>query len=349
MYYQTLIVPGVFEIRKHKGVDEFYLEQKDYYYKVPDKLYGDMGKYVDFYWNSFMRTNFVGGLLLTGQKGSGKTMISATLCNRAIARGLRVVEITNIQFSSGLLKFLDELDKVVLFFDEFGKNFNTHQQDKMLTLLSNISGKERLVFITENDPRRISEFIRNRPGRVKYSLHFNKLPRKVVEEYCAEFNVSEGFYKDFIDAYNSIVTFQFDHLIAIVEEHLSNRDLSFDELVQLLNVEGLTGVKTLIFTMGIELETGDSFTISNISPDKITIDDLEANRLYIYGNITINREVKEKPKQQDQQQGFSFNTNTSNTDTRPFRLNTDSIVEVTDEDVIFESEGYRYVFKIERI
>jgi len=345
MYYKTLISPGVFEIRKHKDTDMYYLEQKEYRYVVPNKLYGDMGTYVDFYWNSFQRNGFVGGLLLTGQKGSGKTMISASLCNKAIERGLRVIEITNIQFSVGLLKFLDELDKVVLFFDEFGKNFNTSQQDKMLTLLSNISGKERLVFITENNPQRISEFIRNRPGRVKYSLHFNKLPKKVVDEYCQEFGVTETFYKDFIDAYSTIITFQFDHLIAIVDEHLNNPTMPFKDLVELLNVEGLTGEKVLVFTMGFEIKTNNRVTIKSISPDKITINSLENGRLYAYGNVIIH---KEKDKSKDNEKS---NHDLSNRDeeTRYIRFQPENVTELTDDIVVFETDGLRLIYNIERI
>jgi len=336
MYYQTLIAPGVFEIKKDPISKEFYLDQKEYSYKVPPKLYGNMQNYVDFYWKSFERTKFVGGLMLTGQKGSGKTMIAATLCNMAIARGLRVVEITNTTFSTDLLRFIDDLDKVVLFFDEFGKNFNTQQQDKMLTLLSNISGKERLIFITENVPQRISEFIRNRPGRVKYSMHFNKLPMKVVEEYCKEFNVNEDFYKEFLSAYKSIITFQFDHLIAVVDEHLNNPMMEFDELVEMLNIDGLTGTKTLVFVSCWNIDTGDVMNVTNSSPETMTLNLLEARGMFYLSVAPI-------PKEADKTQ-------------QPFggggvglQLGKGYIKEMTDDTVIFESKGIRVIYKIERV
>ena len=337
MYYQTLIAPGVFEIKKNPGNKEFYLEQKDYSYKVPPKLYGNMQNYVDFYWKSFERTNFVNGLMLTGQKGSGKTMIAATLCNMAIARGLRVVEITNVEFNTELLRFLDNLDKVVLFFDEFGKNFTTRQQDKMLTILSTISGKERLILITENIPQRISEFIRNRPGRVKYSLHFNKLPMKTVTEYCEEFDIDEVFYKEFIASYKSTVTFQFDHLIAIVDEHINNPDIEFNELVEMLNVDGLTGVKTLVFLSCNKIENDEVMKIINASSDNMTIDALE-RRGMIY--LTI----EPLPKEGDDSNKVGFRH-----DSMALQLSKKEIKEMTEDVVVFESKGIRVIYKIERI
>jgi len=339
MFYKSLIYSGVFEIRKQPDSNDYYLEQKFYTYKTPPKLYGDMQKYVDFYWKSFIKTNFVGGLMLTGQKGSGKTLISSALCNLAIGRGMQVVEVTNIQFTPALLRFLDDLDNVVLFFDEFGKNFTTHQQDKMLTLLSNLAGRERIVFITENVPQRISEFIRNRPGRIKYSLHFNKLPLKVVEEYCREKQVDVKFYDEFISAYKAIVIFQFDHLIAIVDEHLSNPDMEFNELVELLNVEGLTGVKTLIPTTATNIETGTVLKIVSINPETLTIDELErGSRFY----ISVELPVKEPdPNEQPNPYG-------NRPDTISSTLSKDSLTSLTDDIVIFEVKGIRVICNIER-
>jgi len=341
MYYKSLIYSGVFEIRKQPNASEYYLEQKFYTYKTPPKLYGDMQKYVDFYWSSFVKTNFVGGLMLTGQKGSGKTLISSALCNLAIGRGMQVVEVTNVQFTPNLLRFLDDLDNVVLFFDEFGKNFNTNQQDKMLTLLSNLAGKERIVLITENIPQRISEFIRNRPGRVKYSLHFNKLPLKVVEEYCKEKMVEERFYNDFIAAYKSIVTFQFDHLIAIVDEHLSHPDMEFNELVSLLNVEGLTGVRTLIPAAATDIETGDVIKMTSINPETITLNDFERGACFY-----INVEIPIKESSSDQQQ-TPFNNRPF--DVKAIMINSKTLTSLTEDMAIFEIKGLRIICNIERV
>ena len=334
--YQSLTYPGIFEVVKNPNSDDFMLQYKEHKYEMPGRLYGDTGKFINFYWTSFEKYGYTGGLLLTGQKGSGKTLISSALSNKAIDRGLRVIEITNITFSAKLLRFLDELDGVILFFDEFGKNFNSGQQDKMLTLLSNINGKERIVLITENEPRRISQFIRNRPGRVKYSLHFNKLPLKIVEEYCAEKKIDVNFYNEFVTAYKTVLEFQFDHLQAIVSEHLDNPTMGFDALVELLNIDGVTGTKVVHITNVIDIETDEAMEILSIDEDYMELNLFERGAS-CYVTYT---KPKASDKEQDQR---SFDTSR-----KSIMINKKALTEMVDDRMVFETKGMRILAKIER-
>ena len=335
MYYQTLTYPGIFEIVKNNDNKDFFLRYKEYLYKTPKKLYGGMEDYINFYWKSFERDKYVGGLLLTGQKGSGKTVISSVLCNKAIARGLRVVEIVNIRYSPELLKFLDSLDNVVLFFDEFGKNFTTREQDKMLTLLSNINGKERLVFITENNPDRISEFIRNRPGRVKYSLHFNKLPLRVVEEFCSEFDIDEVFYKEFLEAYKTTIMFQFDHLETIVKEHINNKDMEFKKLIEVLNIEGLIGEKRLKFRDMYRKDSDAKLTLTELSDSRPTLDQIESGRVFY---VDYDEETKEI--------NSITNEEKINKRRKYTEISKHNITKLLDDYAIFEKDGVVLEFNI---
>jgi len=346
MKYQTLVYPGIFEVVKNPQTRDFVLSYKNFKYQAPEKLYGGMDKYVDFYWRSFEKQGFKGGLLLTGQKGSGKTAISSILCNKAIDRGLRVIEVTNLNYSPELLRFLDDLDGVVLFFDEFGKNFNTIQQDKMLTLLSNINGRERLVFITENEPNRISPFIRNRPGRIRYSLHFNKLPLAVVEEYCEEKNVDKTFFKEFVDAYKSLITFQFDHLKAIVDEHLNNLGIPFEELVELLNVEDISGVKYLIPEIITEIKTDKLYKIASGSDTKFKLDNIEKGRVHYLSLEEIPEDVPSEDTKQENTQPNSFAPRYRR---KNISFSKSAIVSMVDDQVVAEVEGFRLIFKIEKV
>ena len=332
MFYKTLTYPGVFELKENKVAKTYVLQPKTFKFATPPKLYGDMRKYVNFYWESFKRHGYKGGILLTGQKGSGKTLIGMELSNLAIDEGMQVIQITNIAFKNELVSYLDSIDNAVFFFDEFGKNFNNNQQDIMLTLLSNVTGKQRIVIITENHPMRISEFIRNRPGRVRYAMHFNKLPINVVEEYCKEKNVEDKFYKDLIDAYKTIVLFQFDHLEAIVTEHLDNPDIEFKELVKLLNLEDISGTKTLafkeIFKIGEENVTID---IVRSDPKKMSLTNFESGQ-WFYINGVIIYETEDNSIQKEKRFSLSFNKK--------------DMKEMTDEEVVIETNGYRIIYSI---
>lgn len=234
--------PAVFEIIeiKDKGNKRFELKEISKKYTVPKKLYGKLKFYINFYWKSFIRKKFKSAVLLTGIAGAGKTEIAKVLSNQCIDYGLRVVSVTNIRFSPELLQFLEELESVVLFFDEYGKNFRWDEQQKMLTLISNTLDRERIVLLTENDKNNISSYIRNRMSRVPYAKDFEKLESETVREYMDDFHLSDSFKQSLLELYQSASVFAFDHLQGIVDEHLANVDIPFNDLIDLLNLDIFT-------------------------------------------------------------------------------------------------------------
>jgi len=241
----TLNLPGVYEIIQDPVSKQIIPIYKSHKFDTPEKLYGEIKDYVNVIWKSFKRNNYKGGVILTGLMGSGKTEIGKVLSNKAIDEGMSVYLIKNIKDVDMLISILDNLDNAVLFFDEFGKNFPMEAQEKMLTILSNPTGKRRLTIITENESFRISRFIRNRPGRIRYALNFDKLPKSVVIDYCKDKNVSLEFLKEILEIYPISTDFTFDHLKALVEEHLNNPDIPTEILFKVLNIDFLKTTKYL--------------------------------------------------------------------------------------------------------
>jgi hypothetical protein len=231
------MLPGVYDLVYDKFSDTYNLIPQTSKFTVPPKIYGDTKNKIEHVWGNFVRNGLRGGIILTGQLGSGKTEIGKVLSNRAIDNGMIVIRITNIPFKPTLLPFLESFDNVVLFFDEFGKTFGIRDQEKMLTLLSNTSGKRRIVILTENKKEMISRLIRNRPGRLRYAIHYNKVPISTVREYCEDHQVDKKFYEKLLKLYKSVTVFSFDHLKAIVEEHKEHPDLDIKDLVSILNLD----------------------------------------------------------------------------------------------------------------
>ena len=219
------------------------LEFKYKEYKLPPKLYGEIPKLADFFYEGFKRRGYQGGVMLTGEPGAGKTELAKIICNRAIKDGLRVIDLNNTRLTPEFIDYLETLDDVVLFFDEFGKIIPDRGQDKLLTLFSNPAGVKRIIIITENERFRINSFIRNRPGRIRYSKHFDKVPLSTVKDYLEDKNVDEDFYNDVINLYKRMPKFAFDHLQAIVDEYLMFPDLDFKEILEVLNLDFITGTK----------------------------------------------------------------------------------------------------------
>ena len=282
--------PGVYKLVKNPNPNlPPILEFKYKEYKLPPKLYGEIPKLANFFYEGFKRRGYQGGVLLTGEAGAGKTELAKIICNKAIHEGLRVIDLNNTRLTPEFLDYLETLDDVVLFFDEFGKIIPDRGQEKLLTLFSNPAGVKRIIIITENERFRINSFIRNRPGRIRYSKHFDKVPLSTVKDYLEDKNVDEDFYNDVINLYKRMPKFTFDHLQAIVDEYLTFPDMEFKEILEVLNLDFITGTKIVkptkfmldkiefkIVDGGIPLlgfvEYGQRLTVTVEVPEKVVKD-----------------------------------------------------------------------------
>ena len=257
---------GIYTITQDKKTEEFSLDYTEDRYKTPDKIYGNIQWHIDYYWAGFVNMNYVSGLLLTGSPGAGKTEISRALCNKAIDAGLRVIVITNIKYSPELIAFLDKQDDTLMFFDEFGKVFNYHTQGKMLTLLSNTFGRRRICIIADNDINGISDAIKNRPGRLRYSKDMIKLDPSVLEDYLKHNPVKPDFKISLMALYRKSLVFIYDHLQALVSEHHFMPDLPFKDILGVLNLSGFEGKAKFILSEVIKLaENGDETLIDELA------------------------------------------------------------------------------------
>lgn len=234
---------GIYEIIENRN--KFTLKLISDKFTEPDKIYGKLKFYVKFYFKAILRKNFKVGFMFTGIKGAGKTELAKILCNKCIDHGLRVVNVNNVRYSKELVIFLETLDNTVFFFDEFSKIFKWDGQERLLTFLSNTLGRERVVIITDNNINNISDFIKNRPGRVRYGKHFEKLEIETVIEYMEDFDLDNEFKENLLKLYKKTPDFTVDHLKAIVSEYLEVKDIEFDELISLLNLSSMVPEKVL--------------------------------------------------------------------------------------------------------
>jgi len=278
----------VFQIKKNPNTDEYYLEYRMTTFNVPNKLYGKTNMYINRFWRSFVFSKKSMGVLLTGDSGSGKTMLANAIGNVGLANGLNVIIVSELKASIELISFIDHLPSSIILFDEFGKVFDLNFQDKMLTMMSNTEGSKKLFMLTENDVRDVNRFIRNRPGRVRYHIDFNRVEKDIIIEYCNDRSIDKQYLNDMLEKYDESLTFSFDHMMALVVEHIENPESTFAENLNILNLKVLTKRKEMVL-LGITKydEKTKDYTDTNVklgsSANMVTKSEFNKGRL-IYLN-----------------------------------------------------------------
>jgi hypothetical protein len=205
---------------------------------LPDKIYGAVKararRILDTYENRPTST----GVLLSGEKGSGKTMLVKYISMEALEKGYTTIIADGDAVGSGaFISFIESLvEPAVIVMDEFEKMFEHNDaQNHLLSLFDGVSQGKKLYLLTANDDRKINDYFKARPGRLFYNFHYDKLELDIVKEVIADYEVPESFANKLIDYVESCDTFNFDSLMAIVEEW-ARYGLEFEETIEGLNI-----------------------------------------------------------------------------------------------------------------
>ena len=233
-----MLSPGVYYIQKNDQLNMYQLVYAFHKFEEPKKIYGDMLQRCVRVWNHYAISKESTGCMFTGSAGSGKTKAGELLCNLAIDNGLPVIMCIEIEFNIELIRFLSSLTDCVMFFDEFKKNVQYSVEQQMLTMLAD-APKRRLFIITENVSGNISDYIRDRPGRIRYHFNYDKISKAVFEDFCNDFKLTKEFRADLSDKVRTATVFTFDHLQAIVYEHLHYPEDKLEDLLDTLNLHSL--------------------------------------------------------------------------------------------------------------
>jgi hypothetical protein len=217
----------------------FWITKISERFQTPEKIYGNTYERADRVIKSFQSRTKSTGVLMSGHKGAGKTMLAHEICNRCLDAGVPVITVSSAFSGSGFAEYIDKLGVVCILFDEFGKVFkgsdDRSPQDGLLTLFDgNMSGK-RLMLLTENAAADISDFMINRPGRILYHYKFAKIDFESVEEYCKDFSIEEDIIKKIQLRHSQSIKFSFDTIKSIVSDYILHKDI--DETLSVLNIE----------------------------------------------------------------------------------------------------------------
>ena len=209
---------GNYVIKKNDLTGSLYLEGIDKF-EIKGKIYGDTVSRADRILYTFGARSASTGVMLTGEKGSGKTLLAKMLSIKGYDLGIPTIVINQPWCGDAFNAFIQSIEQpVIVVFDEFEKVYDSQEQEKMLTLLDGVYPSKKLFVLTCNDKWRIDSQMRNRPGRIFYNIEYKGLDADFIREYCEDTLEAMEHIEKIVGIAGTFDQFNFDMLKALVEE-----------------------------------------------------------------------------------------------------------------------------------
>lgn len=261
----------------------FYLSSRSDLAINEEKIYGNHEVKVNKVLNSFKHSDRNLGVILSGQKGIGKSLFARILSHQAIEDGYPVL-LANT-YMPGIADFISSIEQeVVVIFDEFEKNFASNveehvgpsPQEEMLSLFDGLDNGKKLFVITCNEVDRLNTYLLNRPGRFHYHFKITYPTEEEIIEYLTD-KVDEKYadgIKDIVN-FSRTVNMTYDYLRAIAFE--LNQGYGVAETLEDLNISQTSNVR---FNIAITTVNGDVYNTYGASVNLFNNPNVNHQRWY---------------------------------------------------------------------
>lgn len=240
------VLPPKTYIVRFAKLSGFYLEEYADIEVKEEKIYGEQIEKAKKVLGTYLRFDRNLGVILSGDKGIGKSLFARFLSVQAVKQGIPVLVVD--RYIAGIASYLEKLDqRVMLLFDEFDKTFGgvkqmegeQEPQTELLSLFDGISQGKKLFVITCNEIKALSDYIINRPGRFHYHLRFDYPSEEEIRSYLMD-KLDKSHYNEIntIIEFSRKVDLNYDCLRAIALE--VNSGEKFGAAIHDLNILNLT-------------------------------------------------------------------------------------------------------------
>lgn len=276
----------------------WYMKSRDELEVKEKKIYGNHQIKVEKVLRTYDEFNRNLGIILSGNKGIGKSLFTRLLAIEANKKGLPVLMIE--KYIPGLAAYIQNIDQeIMVMFDEYDKTFGgvkapdgaADPQTELLSLFDGTSTGKKLFVITCNETNKISSYLVNRPGRFHYHFRFENPDSSEVREYLQD-NITDKDNWKYIDAivsFASRVGLNYDCLRSITFE--INQGESFEEAIKDLNIVNAEIPRyqiSIVYKDGTIAHHRYSTQIDLFTNKDVHIDDFYIGSNYIISDIYFN-------------------------------------------------------------
>lgn len=206
---------GIYNVQLSK--QGWFLEKYANKFVFPYKMYGLQNEFISHVLKTYEATTGNLGIMLTGTKGTGKTVTAKELANKL---GLPVIIVKDMgDYNQALIEFLSSLScDCVLFLDEFEKNFK-EEDSTILQIMDGVyNSSYRRVFLLTTNNLTVNDNLMSRPSRIRYTKHFGNLEFSTVNEYLDDALINKDAKQELIDYIDSLQVSTIDILKTVVNE-----------------------------------------------------------------------------------------------------------------------------------
>ena len=207
-----------------------YLSKNQDNFKFNYKIYNKDEKFVKTVTKSYESLTENLGILLTGLKGTGKSVTSKLICNEL---NLPVICITALH--DNVDSFLATIQQpVIIFIDEYEKIYE--DSSELLSLMDGMLKNDyKNVFLLTTNSLYINENLLQRPGRIRYVKEYKDLEISDCYEIIDDLLKYPEFREDCIDSISKLPNLTIDLIKEIINE-INIHNVSPKEFIDIFNV-----------------------------------------------------------------------------------------------------------------